>query len=412
MPTKQQSQAAGKAEWQRMQVPVTAQPFTPEYYQQQREQADLERSHPWGSPISAHPSGWGELAHVASRIGNIAGDALAPRVMAEIPGTDLNKQLERSGQQKGFTAATENQWKNLQGEKAKADVPLEEAQTAAINAKTPWEAPLEQSEVGKNRATVLNLLNPQAKTDYEQWQKQNPNAPVEDWLKLQAANKPHTDTFEEQAYADALKKNPNLTREQFNHNWTPVNQTPLIIPMGEPNAGQIGGTFNPRSGTVTEKTPGATTSAGANLTKPTGQSRSMSEMASSVLEQIPAIKKEVKDLQEQIGPGAGRWNEFWVNKGGIDDPKFAALDTDLDLLASAIVRTHFGARGGQQYREALRKQFGEAQSPDDLISRIDSADKWIKGYADMAGIKPPSTGGAAPNVTHRFENGKLVPVGP
>ena len=107
--------------------------------------------------------------------------------------------------------------------------------------------------------------------------------------------------------------------------------------------------------------------------------------------QMDNVKQEVQNLAQSLGPAVGRWNKLMVNKGGTDYPEFAGLDTDLDLLASAIVRTHFGARGGSQYREELKKQFGEAQSPEDLINRIDHAEGWIKGYAAAGGAK--SAGG-------------------
>lgn len=138
----------------------------------------------------------------------------------------------------------------------------------------------------------------------------------------------------------------------------------------------------------------AETGTGVNtMSTPTAQSRNMGEMASTVLQQTPRIIDEVKTLQNKFGPAAGRWNELYANKIGADDPEFTGLDSDLDLLSSAIVRTHFGAKGGQQYREALKKQFGEAQTADDLISRIQHADEWIQGYAKMAGH-----GGGGPQV--------------
>lgn len=133
---------------------------------------------------------------------------------------------------------------------------------------------------------------------------------------------------------------------------------------------------------------------GVNKGGPTNTTRAMAEMATTVLPRMTAISAEVDRMANDLGPAVGRWNELMVNKGGADHPEFAHLDTDLDLLASAIVRTHFGARGGQQYRQELRKQFGEAQSPEDLKQRIAAAEDWIQGYADMA--QPPQ-GGAAPN---------------
>jgi hypothetical protein len=143
----------------------------------------------------------------------------------------------------------------------------------------------------------------------------------------------------------------------------------------------------------------------------TNTTRSMAEMARTVQPQIDVVKTKVSNLASSLGPVVGRWNELMTNKGGADYPEFAGLDQDLDLLSSAIVRTHFGARGGQEYRQALRQNFGEAQSPEDLLARIDSASTWINGYAqaDQQNKKrhvgenkpatpatPAATGGAPP----------------
>jgi hypothetical protein len=52
----------------------------------------LNNGHPWGSAAN-HPGFAGKLGHVLGTIGNIAGDVLAPGVMANIPGTELNRRL-------------------------------------------------------------------------------------------------------------------------------------------------------------------------------------------------------------------------------------------------------------------------------------------------------------------------------
>lgn len=144
----------------------------------------------------------------------------------------------------------------------------------------------------------------------------------------------------------------------------------------------------------------------------TSTQRNMAEMAATVQPQMESVINEVGQLANSVGPAVGRWNELMVNKGGADYPQFAGLDTDLDLLASAIVRTHFGARGGQEYREELKKMFGAAQSPQDLVNRIEHAEGWIEGYAASGGAKTPvghayqgGTGGAQPIVQMNKKTG-------
>jgi len=59
---------------------------------------DLQKNNPWGSAEN-RPGFMGKLGHVASKIGNIAGDTFIPKIMVNIPGTDLNKQAQERGLQ-------------------------------------------------------------------------------------------------------------------------------------------------------------------------------------------------------------------------------------------------------------------------------------------------------------------------
>ena len=112
-----------------MKPQVSAMPGTPEYGQQRQQQLDFQKLTPWGNEaVSEHPGTWGKIGHIASRIGNIAGDILAPGITANIPGSDLNKQREAATNAKWINLGGENQLRGAQAEKAKADVPLEQEQ--------------------------------------------------------------------------------------------------------------------------------------------------------------------------------------------------------------------------------------------------------------------------------------------
>lgn len=74
----------------------------------------FEQLHPWGSPESAHPGTGGKIAHVLGRIGNIAGDVLAPGTMSLIPGTDLNRSTREHNALGEVGAANENALKAAQ----------------------------------------------------------------------------------------------------------------------------------------------------------------------------------------------------------------------------------------------------------------------------------------------------------
>lgn len=135
---------------------------------------------------------------------------------------------------------------------------------------------------------------------------------------------------------------------------------------------------------------GATGGSGAAVIppKPTGNVMTRGQVAQTILPQIPVIQNEISAASGRIGPGEGRWNEWWVNKGGMKDPDFAGLSQDLQLYATAVAMAHFGASAPQSYVEALMNDFGTAQSPENLAAKVDHAGTWIEGYAARVGGNP------------------------
>lgn len=61
--------------------------------------AQYEKNTPWGSAEN-HPGILGRIGHTLAKIGNVAGEVVAPGIMTDIPGTELNKQqrIGRLGQ--------------------------------------------------------------------------------------------------------------------------------------------------------------------------------------------------------------------------------------------------------------------------------------------------------------------------
>lgn len=129
--------------------------------------------------------------------------------------------------------------------------------------------------------------------------------------------------------------------------------------------------------------------------KPTSSVLSRGQVAQTILPQVPVIREEISDLADKIGPGAGRWNDFWVNRGGVNDPAYAGLNQDLQLYATAIGLAHFGASMPEGFVKDMMRDFGTAQSPQDLTARIDHAEVWVQDYASRVGggnaVPKPST---------------------
>lgn len=137
---------------------------------------------------------------------------------------------------------------------------------------------------------------------------------------------------------------------------------------------------------------------------PTSSSRTMGEMATAMLTHIPKIESEIDALaaQGKLGVIAGRFDDFMAGKVGADDPAFTALRTDMSLFSSGTLRTHFGARGGQQMYDRIKSMFNQAgQSANNLKSAIDSTSDWFRTYQQMGrGLLPgegttPIGGGAS-----------------
>lgn len=370
--------------------------------QEQLRKVRYAQAHPWGTPEN-HPGKLGKLAHVFSEIGNVAGSIVAPDVMARFPQTQL-----------GMKANEERLTGRLnEEEKNKALENEQQAQAGHLNAETPEVAPNAQSQRELQGAQKSNLesetkMREHPLPEYSSLPFLTPGGQATEMEKHSGAVTPvGPEGLRYGRIQDRTSQvSGTLNGKPFKAGWDPIGgfyfdpDTPdhkqVFGFQPQPQVGMQGPIVVSPEGQVTRATPGKTlpegfrtVSQGGSQNIPTTQMRNMGEMAATIQPMMTTVINEVQQMADHLGPAVGRWNQLMVNKGGTDFPEFAGLDTDLDLLASAIVRTHFGARGGQQYREELRKQFGEAQSPQDLINRVQHAEGWIQGYAHAGGVRTP-----------------------
>jgi hypothetical protein len=168
-PTPAQSIAAGQAQhggtfkqegqrqFNEMRPEITAQPGTPEFFQQKAGQIEFDKAHPWGGDISAQPGKWGKIAHIAAGIGNVAGDLLAPGLTAMVPGSKLNENVREANALRSMGPAAETQAREAQTESVKAGDELvpwtnpQTGQTEQIERKQ-W-APIATQELKGGTAT-------------------------------------------------------------------------------------------------------------------------------------------------------------------------------------------------------------------------------------------------------------------
>jgi hypothetical protein len=124
-PTPAESQAAGRAEYKASLPEVAAPAGSADWYGQRAARAEFQNEHPWGSPVSSHPGTLGKIGHTLATIGNVAGDILDPRAMAEIPGTQLNRQLGLASDLAGAQKADEAAQQQKLGEARLGDLQAE-----------------------------------------------------------------------------------------------------------------------------------------------------------------------------------------------------------------------------------------------------------------------------------------------
>lgn len=380
------------------------------------------------------------LEETGKTAGEIAGSALIPHVMPYIPGTPQHAELvEQEAEQKRLAQAEEKQREAQAGlqtaeaiaEPTKEKAAEETAAAALYRAEHPQatEGQVEEGAIddylkahpGSNKADALESIKratqkpaapklytdpatgkqfygepmgagvtdtatgsvipnaqpyekPAAPNEFNMWLKEHPGETVDDYMRTLAQLRPEFPRM--QPVTDAQGN----THGYVAFTGTAAGTTAKYIPVSE-----IQGFPQNLGGNVPGVIP----------PKPTSTTLTMAQMAGSVLPQAESTIQEVQSLSNEIGPTAGRWHDIYTNRVGAKDPKFAQLDTNLKLLASAIVRTHFGARGGQDYREALEKQFTSAQSPENLIARIQGAEQWLQGYAARGGEKLPAAAKSA-----------------
>lgn len=391
-PTTAQSHAAGKAEFAAGLPQVTAAPFTPEYYQQQRELSDYKQAHPFGADVSAKPGVWGKIEHGLAKAGNIAGDVLAPGTMALIPGTDLNNRAQRAGQQRGFTAATEAQEKQAQTGLAKAQqwgamnpgAKTIAEDTAAMNfraqaaeglglqpgtpeyqrfvgtgtmapnvpGKTPAEQTYDKLLTQTNPATNKPYTAQEALAEVTKAPPTNETAEDARFEKIQSdAQLKKPISPEDQAWANAYKERkalgPQATAAAGAANAT---LTPLI----NPTTGEMMGTFNTKTGEMkplAKTAPGgATTAAGAGVGN----------------KQIEAFNKDYVNPAEAIERSYQMFQDAYkaIQSG---DAKTGAEDM---LLLSQHLGTTFGQVKGSRMNKDLIQEHKDAIGIQDKIERF------------------------------------------
>lgn len=129
----------------------------------------------------------------------------------------------------------------------------------------------------------------------------------------------------------------------------------------------------------------------------TNSTKTMIEAAPEVKKFIDRIRLELKTTS--VGPLAGRWNNLWTTKAGLDNPDFARMRTDTGLLQTLLMRMHVGARGGSEMLEHFKEMIDAGkQSPDNMRAAMDEIEAYASDLEENGRAHgmtfPGGTGGA------------------
>lgn len=276
-------------------------------YQNKLERIEDQKANPWGTPEN-HPGFLGKLGHVAAKVGNIAGDVVAPATMALIPGTELNRRVEEHGLEAKLAGAkkeeaTEAEAKARTGveqKKEESEEPLREAQTKNLQNKDSEAL----AKLGVMRDKDGNIVPDPTSPTYQK--QQMAQEAVKNLMDYRNAQRDLAQAKEE---VERAKNDPNspafkaaqqkLAMAQYAHEIAARNL--------QLHQEQFGNKLQEQE-----------------LMKPSGQAQSRGAAAQSVLDLMPDLDKLVRANAKEMGPIMGRINRGELAVGDVD-PKVAEL---------------------------------------------------------------------------------------
>ena len=325
--------------------------------------------HPWGTPEN-HPGVMGKIAHALSW----ATGGPNRRLMEE-PGIEgkLNKLAELQSQ---------NAYRG--------------AEAGHLNAETPEIAPNAESTRELQGAQARNQESETSLRDNpsEEWkaipQVIGPNGePVEiegrsgkirfgDVSGLNPAKEPKPNTPEQQYIDEYRSMHKGSTIAAAEKAYTNDTQRPPQAIMLAPGPNGVYTAQNVKPGS--QVAAGAISTGGLNtIDTPTSTQRTAAGRAETVLSMAPEVLSRIDGMKGDLGPVAGRWDEFMQGKIGAPNAEFAALRSDLLMMASAVALAHAQGR----LPENLRQEFDHAinaphQSAENLKSTIQTMLPWLQ----------------------------------
>jgi hypothetical protein len=120
---------------------------------------------------------------------------------------------------------------------------------------------------------------------------------------------------------------------------------------------------------------------------PAERTKTMQQMAPKVIDLANKVKTDLTNQISNLGPLAGRWNEFMTGRIGAPNPGFAKLRTDVGLLYTLLMTMHTGARSSNLMMAHFKDLFDSGKmAPENMQAAVDA----VIGYAED--VKKPHFG--------------------
>lgn len=286
----------------------TADPGTIEWQQQRQKQIgdeikveEFKRAHPWGSPESTHPGILGKIGHVASTIGNIAGDVVAPSILENIPGTQISKDLnlanlrKQEDQAQQETSREEQQQEQTDLKKTASDLATEKQNETEEKNKN------DLSEKYRKLGLKLDAQGNPTPISYEEM------SPIEQAahdLKLNQG-----EAAEARAELDKMKGDTSSPLYQLQ-----LKRLQVALQNSQNATRRLGLSEDQFKNKLQEQ----------ELLKPSGQAQSRGSAAQAALDVLPDLQQQIQENAEELGPIMGRIQRGEIALGDVD-PKIAKL---------------------------------------------------------------------------------------
>ena len=449
---------------ERQALPTTSEGVAPgskESFEAQLQRIQDQKANPWGSPEN-HPGLLGKIGHYAAKIGNIAGDVIAPATMANIPGTELNTKLQERGLEHQIAGAgkAEEEAKTAESERELRGAQTEEAQARAKQIaegkpeekqETPELETIHDMMMGDNGKARVNPDTGKPFTYFEAYEavkkagQKDPNNPAnvpadakaiadyQERVKSLGMDGTSLATFSsvppgttmgelEKRYTDAKslremgqKDRENTIRDQERRD------------AAARSAQEFGEKRQERIEAKGQKWVTGEDASGKQVMVPQSQAKDLNlkniadadadtqNKTLSARHVVPLLFKndpsdpgvvqliDKLDKEGKLGVIASRWNDFLSGTLGAGDPDYTALRTRMGLATTKLMQAHVGSRGGSYMLEHF-EDLANAKKLDANTLRA-GINQELRYVNDLSML--PSTGGGKAGGGHSFSiNGK------